>query len=137
VARRVGVTRKTIHNWQNSQRWADEIARLDLIHQQAAAEAAMEERELYKTQLRRSRDILQQVADSGVRNAADMSIASAKAVRAITQKLPPEEAITEIAKGGAAYVAQTASAIAKVSADQLDRIYAIDKILEYLNANNS
>jgi hypothetical protein len=66
-----------------------------------------------------------------------MSIASAKAVKSITQKLPPEEAITEIAKGGAAYVAQTASAIAKVSADQLDRIYAIDKILEYLNANNS
>jgi len=137
IARRIGVARSTLHIWTASQRWAEENARLDLIEQQAAAELAMTQREQYKAQLLKSRDILQQVADSGVQTAGAMSIASAKAVRVITQKLPPEEAITEIAKGGAAYVAQTAAAIAKVSADQLDRIYAIDKILEYLDANNS
>lgn len=128
------MSRNTLHLWIKSDLWQKQMERLEKLENEASAEMAIKHKEKYKEELMRSRDILKSVHDQQLQSAAEYTIAARRATQEITRKYAPEDAVERLAKGGACYVSSTAAQVSKAAKDQLDSIYAINRVLQFIDS---
>ena len=95
---------------------------------------AIEYKEKYKQELMRSRDILKSVHDQQLQSAAEYTIAARRATQEIVKKYDPEDAVERLARGGACHVSNTAAQVSKAAKDQLDSIYAINRVIQFIDS---
>lgn len=132
IAKRCKVNVLTVNRWAKTPTWQTEINRLNQLEQEAAATMALNYKEEYTAQLMRSRDLIRQTADQQVQIAGQLSIAVAKATKALTTEEDPLAAIAALSRGGTCHVAATAAQVSRAAKDLLNETYAIARVLEFI-----
>lgn len=92
-------------------------------------------KEEYTTQLLRSRDLIRQTADQQMAVAGQLSIVASKAIKALTQgDGDPLAIVAELSKGGTCHVTATAAQASRACKDLLNEVYAINRVIEFLES---
>ena len=133
VARRLGISEKTIRDWKKSEVWAEESQRVAEERADLALEVLKEQQQKYKEELRQELADLKKLRDAAKTNAALFFKMSNSALRELSTERDSLKGCGKALKNGVNRHSDSAIKASEAVMDLNKDIYQIDILLEKLD----